>query len=98
MKTAFNRAHRELLDALSALRLLVKEVGGNYLSGLQSEAARIQHALRESDKSSRKQVVQMRAMLKMIQYLNVKPSKGRRRDLKALDKTISKLSNMADNW
>ena len=54
MNTAFTQTHRELLAALSALRMLVKEVGGNYLAGLQSEAARIQQASRESNKPSRK--------------------------------------------
>ena len=77
---------------------MVKEVGGNYLTGLQSEAAWIQQAFRESNKPSRKKNIQMATMLKMIQSLKVKPPKGRRRDLKALDKTISKLSDLADNW
>ena len=98
MKVTFQRTHRELLAALSALRLLVREVGGNYLVGLQSEAAHIQQALRESNKPSRKQVVQMCVMLKMIQALKVKPPKGRRRDLKELDQTIAKLSDLVDNW
>ena len=30
--------------------------------------------------------------------LNVKPQKGRRRDLKELDRLISKLSDLASNW
>ena len=101
MKTTFYQAHRELLASLGTLRMLVKEVGGNYLAGLQSEAARIQQTVRlvsESDMPSRKQLEQMRSMLKAIQGLDVKPPKGRRRDLKELDKTILKLGDMVDHW
>jgi hypothetical protein len=37
-------------------------------------------------------------MLKSLTDLDVKPDKGRRRDLKEIDKLISKLSDLVDTW
>ena len=89
------KTQRELGDSLHTLRLLVREVGGNYLASLQSDVARIEQFVKTADRVNRKQTT---AMLKAIASLDVKPQKGRRRDLKELDRLISKLSDMADNW
>ena len=37
-------------------------------------------------------------MLKWINTLEVKPQKGRRRDLKELDRLIRKLTGLSENW
>jgi hypothetical protein len=37
-------------------------------------------------------------MHKLINELDVKPQKGRRRDLKRLDRIISKLGGVAGDW
>jgi hypothetical protein len=95
MRTKPERLQRELADALHALRLLVREVGGNYIAGLQAEVAHIEQALRGTEKPSPKQ---MNAMLRAIAEIDVKPQKARRRDLKQLDRLITKLSDTADNW
>jgi hypothetical protein len=91
----------ELRDALRTLRTLIKEVGGNYLAGLQAEVARAEHALAgfdEANRPSRKQLAQMKALCRLLSELDLKPRKGRRRDLKTLDKTIGQLSEAVDNW
>jgi hypothetical protein len=85
----------ELTNSLHTLRLLVREVGGNYLASLQSDVARIEQVLKTAEHVNDKQLT---AMLKAITRLDIKPQKGRRRDLKELDRLISKLSDMADNW
>jgi hypothetical protein len=89
------KAKRELADSLHTLRLLVREVGGNYLASLQSDVARLEQLVKSTDHATSKQ---LSAMLRAIAALEVKPQKGRRRDLKELDRLISKLSDMADNW
>jgi len=89
------KTQRELADSLHTLRLVVREVGGNYLASLQSDVARIEQFVKAADHVNHKQ---MTAMLKAIAALDIKPQKGRRRDLKELDRLISKLSDMADNW
>lgn len=92
---------RDLAVALQTLRLLVKETGGNYLARLQSEVARLQHAIadaRAADAAGRPQRAELRRMLRWINRLDIQPAKGRRRDLKALEQLIARLSNRVDNW
>ena len=101
MKLKAQRARQDLLASLGSLRQLVKEVGGNYLAGLQADVAAVEQATRQvrSDEApNRKQLAQFQAMLNAINALDVKPQKGRRRDLKELDRVISKLSDMTSNW
>lgn len=98
MKPKFLQTQSELADALQALRALIKEVGGNYLAGLQSDVARLQQLVKTAEKADRKHLNQMAGLLKAIANLDVKPEKGRRRDLKELDRLVSKLSDAADNW
>jgi hypothetical protein len=95
------KARHDCLAALHTLRLLVKEVGGSYLAGLQADVARVEEAARQfrnDDTNDAKQAVQMAAMVKLIHKLDVKPQKGRRRDLKNLDKLIEKLNDTVDTW
>jgi hypothetical protein len=99
--TKAQRAQRDLMAALGVLRQLTKEVGGNYLASLQTEISSIERAVREAATGGlpdRKQLSQFRAMLKTINELNVKPQKGRRRDLKRIDGVMSKLSDATSNW
>ncbi len=97
----FAQTQTELLAALKALRLLVKEVGNNYLVGLQAAVAQVEHAVavaREDETPDAKQLVQFRRMQRWINNLDVKPPKGRRRDLKELDKLVRKLTAMVESW
>jgi septal ring factor EnvC (AmiA/AmiB activator) len=101
MKTKFERTQQDLAAALRALRLLVKEVGGNYLSALQADVARVEKEVADAQQGetfARKQLSELSAMLKRITELDVKPQKGRRRDLKEIDKIITRLSDIVDNW
>jgi hypothetical protein len=101
MKTKFERTQQDLAAALHTLRLLVKEVGGNYLSALQSDVARLERSVADAqpdETTSRKQLAELNVMLKWVTELDVKPQKGRRRDLKEIDKIIARLSDIVDNW
>ena len=91
----------DLVASLHTLRLVVKEVGLNYIAGLQAEVAHLEQAvrlLREGDIPDRQTLHQLTTMLKWINTLEVKPQKGRRRDLKELDRLIRKLTDQAENW
>jgi hypothetical protein len=97
----FDRTQDELVKSLHALRLVTKEVGSNYIAGLQADVARLETAVRqarEDDMPDRKQLQQLTTMLRWVTDLNVKPQKGRRRDLKEIDKLIERLNNVVENW
>ena len=97
--TKTQRTHRDLLAALGVLRQLTKEVSGNYLASLQADVTAVEQAVRQAgDLPDRKKLSQFRAMLGAINDLDVKPEKGRRRDLKRLDRTISKLGGILSDW
>jgi hypothetical protein len=101
MKTTPGHTPQEFLASLRTLRMLVREVGSNYVAALQSDVARVEQAVREAntdERLNRKQRSQLRTMLKTIHDTHVKPEKGRRRDLKELDKLIAKLSDTVDGW
>lgn len=101
MKTRFDKTQQELAAALHALRLLVREVGNNYIAGLQTDVARASEAIKSARPGrarDRKQLAQLTTMLRWINALEVKPQKGRRRDVKELDRVISKLNDVVDNW
>jgi len=100
-RSKYLHTHQDLLAALSTARQLVKEVGGNYLASLQADVAAIEQAVRQSvagELPNRKQLFQFRTMLKALNDLDVKPEKGRRRDLRKLDRIISKLSDTTGDW
>ncbi len=90
---------QEVVNGLQSVRLLVREIGGNYLAALQVEIARVaklvEAAPPELTKEQRKD---LRAMGRAIQSLEVEPAKGRRRDLKALARLVSKLVKIVDEW
>jgi hypothetical protein len=99
--TKTQRAQRDLIAALGVLRQLTKEVGGNYLASLQADVASVERAVRQAgggELPDRKRLAQFCRMLKTINDLDVKPQKGRRRDLKQLDRRISELTNIASDW
>jgi len=101
MKTRAERLQRDLAAALHTLRLLVKEAGGNYLAALQAEVARVERAVRDApleETAVRKRSSEFNAMLQRINELDVKPQKGRRRDLKEIDKVITRLGEIVDTW
>jgi len=97
----FPHAQQDLIAALGTLRQLVKEVGGNYLASLQADVAAVERAVRQSggdELPNRKQLAEFRSMLKAINDLDLKPQRGRRRDLKKLDRVICRLSDTAGDW
>ncbi len=97
----YERAQKEVLAELRTLRLLIREVGGIYLAGLQAEAARVARSVEAAGlekKPTRKQSHQMHAIQRMLQSLDVEPTKGRRRDLKEMEKLIKRLGEMIDTW
>src|SRR5260221_10408308 len=99
--TKFDRTQAELTKSLHALRLVAKEIGQNYIAGLQADVARLESTVREAREdqtANRQQLKQMTSMLRWLTDLDVKPQKGRRRDVKVLDKLVSKLNNIVENW
>ena len=100
-QSEFGRARRHLLSALHALRHTTREVGSNYLATLQAEIVSVERAVRKTtngDSLTRKQLMQLHVMLKAINDLDVEPRKGRRRDLKKIDRVMSQIVETTCEW
>ncbi|MCX7887352.1 MAG: hypothetical protein N3B01_08905 [Verrucomicrobiae bacterium] len=97
MSASFAQRQRELSAALQTLRILVREVGGNYLAGLQADIARVDRLVAELE-PSRQRAAELQRMIRWIAELDLNPHKGRRRDLKTLEKVVSRIAKAAENW
>jgi hypothetical protein len=102
MKSSPRHSTQDLIAALRALRLLIREVGNNYLAGMQSEVAHIEQVIREGQAASGKlpneRAKGLRRIRRDLGRLDIKPDKGRRRDLKQIEKVISDIMEVVDGW
>ena len=99
MKKSKSRPRHELQAAIQAMRTLLREVGGNYLSRLQSDLARIQHTVRAAgEKPDRRRLAQIEQMLRWLRALEVNPNKGKRKDIRDMDRLIARMTDLVDGW
>jgi hypothetical protein len=80
---------------------LLDEVGRNYLARLRREITELVRCLekkRAGDGFSRRELKDLRGMLKQIAHLQINPDKGRRKDLKKIDSLIGELQSTIERW
>lgn len=90
---------RALEIELRHLRTLLREVAANYISALEADIEQVIEALGVADQRPMRDSQvrpELRDMLDHIRALRVKPRKGRRRDMKRMDKLIGELAEWAD--
>lgn len=75
------------------IRSLVKEIASNYVSKVEGQAEDMAKAVEEIQIDARDE---FKKMLKEIRELNVKPNKGRRKDLRRLEDLIDQLGTQID--
>lgn len=89
-------------EELAFLRKLFRDLIAAYGAQVEGEIARIE-ALVKADAESRKKLpatrmVDLRDMLMQLRSLEVKPAKGRRRDLKKVETLVAELAAITDRW
>lgn len=89
-------------EELAFLRKTFRDLVGAYASQLEAEMAQIQASV-AADSSSRKKLPasrtsDLRDMLMMLRSLEVKPAKGKRRDLKKVENLVEELRLIVDRW
>lgn len=92
---------KSVLEELHSLRKTLHETLENYAAHLEQEIGQIETAVSacltaDSVASSRHR--DLRDMLTMLRHTEVKPEKGRRKDLKKLDTLIGDLHSLSDRW
>ena len=89
-------------EELAFLRKTLRDLVAAYGAAVEGEIAHL-HALVCAEAASKKQLpasrtTDLRDMLMLLRSLEVKPAKGRRRDLKKVENTVAELRAIADRW
>jgi len=80
---------------------LLDEVARNYVARLHREIADLIRVLEKKQAGpglSRRELKDLREMLKRIAHLQINPDRGRRKDLKKIDALIGELQSMVERW
>jgi hypothetical protein len=80
---------------------LLDEVGRNYLARLRREITDLIRTIEKKQAGagfSRKELKDLREMLKEMAHLQINPERGRRKDLKKIDSLIGGLQSTIERW
>jgi len=102
-KTRAKRAlpTKQLADELANLRGICREIVERYSAEVERDIDALVTAVAVQAKAkdaSRDRVHDMRDMLMLLRGLEVKPAKGRRRDLKRVENVLEELARTAERW
>jgi hypothetical protein len=92
---------KPLVDELAFLRRNFREIINHYTVVVESEMAQVVALVSaESEKKMVpvERVKEMRDMLMLLRSIEVKTSKGRRRDLKRIESLVAELRSIAERW
>jgi len=89
-------------EELAFLRQTFRELIGAYAAHLEAEITEL-HAMVVADAASKKKlpgsrVADLRDILMLLRSLEIKPAKGRRRDLKKVETLVEDLRAIVDRW
>ncbi len=107
MKKARRSEDKDLLPThavfkeLVTLRRVLRRTLAQYLAGQETEIAALIAQVTElnrSPKSLRERAHALRDMLMLLRDLEVKPEKGRRRDLKRIETLLAELREISARW
>jgi len=93
---------KTVTEELTFLRKTFRDLVGTYSAQFEAEIAHL-HTVVQADAQSKKKLPgsrlsDLRDMLMQLRSLEVKPAKGRRRDLKKIENLIKELRTITDRW
>jgi len=93
---------KTVAEELTFLRKTFRDLVATYSAQLEAEISHLQTTV-HSDSESKKKLPgsrgsDLRDMLMLLRSLEVKPAKGRRRDLKKVENLIEELRTIIDRW
>ncbi len=80
---------------------LLDEVARNYLARLHREITELVRCLERKQAGtgfSRRELKDLREILKRIAHLQINPERGRRKDMKKIDALIGELQSTVERW
>ena len=101
-KSTADLQHKPVSEELAFLRKTMRELAAAYSNQLEGEITALIEAVR-TDAETRKKLPASRAhdlrdMLSLLRNLEIKPAKGRRRDLKKIESLVEELRRIAERW
>lgn len=101
-KTAAALPLKPVAEELAFLRKSFKELVAAYATQIEADIAQLQMAVTAESTAKKKypasRVLDLRDMLMMLRNFDVKPAKGRRRDLKKVENLVEELQTIVERW
>ncbi|HYR59016.1 MAG TPA: hypothetical protein VEO95_10315 [Chthoniobacteraceae bacterium] len=101
-KTAAALPLKPVAEELAFLRKSFKELISAYATQVESEIAQIQILITGETDSKKKfpasRVADLRDMLMLLRNFDIKPARGRRRDLKKVESLVQDMRDIVDRW
>lgn len=92
---------KPVLDELGFLRRTFREVVAQYAAAIEAEIVQISTLVKTEGEAKRvpaQRTKDMRDLLMLIRSLDVKPAKGRRRDLKRIESLVEEMRTIVERW
>jgi len=92
---------KTVVGDLESLRLALRESVSHYLSRMEGDIDSLQNVLNymlETKKVDSGKMRDIRDMLTVLRHVDVKPEKGRRKDIKKIESVIADLRIITEHW
>jgi hypothetical protein len=93
---------KTVTEELTFLRKTFRDLVSTYTAQMEGEIAHLQAVVHNDSESKKKlpgsRASDLRDMLMLLRSLEVKPTKGRRRDLKKVENLVEELRTIVDRW
>ena len=93
---------KPVAEELAFLRKSFKELISAYSTQIEADIAQIQIVIAAETDAKKKfpasRVTDLRDMLMLLRSFEIKPARGRRRDLKKVENLVKDLRDIADRW
>jgi hypothetical protein len=101
-KTASALPLKPVAEELAFLRKSFKELLSAYATQIEADIAQLQIIVSAEAESRKKappsRVADLRDMLMLLRNFDIKPARGRRRDLKKVETMVADLREIVDRW
>ncbi len=90
---------KAVVSELQDLRAELRESASSYAARLDAEIERVCKAVESAGgNSSGPKIRDLRDMLTLLRHRQLKPDKGRRKDLKKIESVVDDLAMLIENW
>jgi hypothetical protein len=90
---------KAVVSELQDLRAELRESASSYAARLDAEIERVREAVEAAGgNSSSAKIRDLRDMLTLLRNRQLKPDKGRRKDLKKIESVVDDLAMLIENW